>query len=230
MNIKICNTLALLLTIIFIGPCVNSIYSAYVKHSFKSREVINIHKKFGTPPSGSILYDSFIRLSDPTRGSSCSGWVIDANYAITAGHCLNQEGHLNKSNFYIFDKNGTNTNTIAQAVGYDNKTDLGLISSDFNHFKPLKSNLDQEGFTLNKHSFVSCGFPLGQKTLVCTPFTSSGFRSFRVKGFGHFVPGMSGGPVIDLDSGVAVGVVVSVDDNYSFVAPIEGILGLFNVE
>jgi hypothetical protein len=52
---------------------------------------------------------------------------------------------------------------------------------------------------------------------------------FKVAGKGHLIPGMSGGPVIN-ELSVAVGINSSVLEDMVFISPLEGMLGLFNLE
>lgn len=174
-------------------------------------------------------YDPIVRLR--LKNGFCSGWIVDKHYAVTAAHCINENGYIDESPIKIFDDNGANTFTLAQAVGYDQRTDLGLLSGNFEEFIPLKTNFEQEGFPRdgNKH-YLSCGFPLGQKKLSCTEFIPTQTAIFAIAGYSHLIPGMSGGPVIDYDTRSAVAVNTAVAGDLAIVSPLQGFLGLFRLE
>ena len=91
-----------------------------------------------------------------------------------------------------------------------------------------------------EHEFVSCGYPYGQREIVCPKFVMDhvvqGFK-FSGKSPSMIFPGMSGGPVIDITSGQAIAVnyasVPKSDADMEAVptvSPLIGFLGAFHIE
>lgn len=184
---------------------------------------------YGTATRNDARWEPIVRLVSPF--GYCSGWVVDANYVVTAGHCINNDGHLSKELVKIYDINGNYTSVVAKPVGLDERMDLGLLKGEFSNFKVLPTEFEQEGFPMdNPHTFTSCGYPLGQKKLSCTRVVPFKTNMFMMEVYGHLIAGESGGPVIDDVTGKAVGVNDAVGENSAFVQPIQGALGLFGLE
>jgi hypothetical protein len=161
----------------------------------------------------------------------CSAYVADANYIITAGHCISgNDGHLNRKPLQIFDRNGKNTGIIATPVGLNNRVDVGLIKGDFRNFETLPT--DFYGFTpTNSYGvYQTCGFPYLQNKITCTNFVPKSNDGFTLSGNGFLIPGMSGGPVYDSKNKVVIGVNSAMGRGSALIAPTLGLLGAFGIE
>lgn len=185
--------------------------------------------KFGTPTNKNAKIYPIIQLWKNNDGF-CSAFVVDANYAITAAHCINDGYSLDKDPISIHDRNGKDTGVVAQAVALSNRIDVGLIKGDFKNFQTLKA--DFYGFTpTNKPGqYQTCGFPGLQNKITCTNFTPLHNEGFYIAGRGFLIPGMSGGPVYDTQNDVVIGVNSAAGSGVVLVSPLLGMLGMFGVE
>lgn len=194
----------------------------------KGSQLLPLDKKFGTAPDNDATLEPVVHLADAKGKAFCTAFIVDANYAVTAAHCINEGGSLPKEKLKILDESGKDLGDV-QAVGFHDRSDLGLLKGNFKKFLPLRANFYTNGFQIVK-PMAACGFPYGQHKFICNIFTPMGNEEFTVKGKGFLVPAMSGGPVVDLESGFAVGVNSAVGDNYSYVRPLQGFLGIFGLD
>lgn len=198
-----------------------------------SRQVIKLDHKFGAVLNSPLAqFKPVIRL---TKGSTphCSAFVIDGAYAITAAHCLvDDKQKLLKTKFQVFDESGLDTKTTAIPAGVALRSDLGLITGDFRNFMPIKTDLNHFGFYSKSPYFLACGYPYGQKQLICNFYVPNGQGySFAILGQSYFVPGMSGGPVIDPVTGEAIALISYGSDGSGYgVYPLQGFLGAFGLD
>jgi hypothetical protein len=79
-----------------------------------------------------------------------------------------------------------------------------------------------------KRAVIACGYPYGAQ-LLCTPVTSRGMEWFLWSAQGKLYPGMSGGPVIDLQSGKVIGSNTAVSRDYIILAPLISIQELLQI-
>jgi S1-C subfamily serine protease len=183
-------------------------------------------------PDKEEVFEAPIRLADSEGRHICSGFVVSDSYAITAAHCVDGiGGRMTTKNFKVFGINREDTGVEADAVGMASRMDMGLVRGDFKRFKKLMLDTPPIGFIgREKSAFVSCGFPMGDK-ILCVPQIVIGSDYFGVTVPSPVYPGMSGGPVIDLESGTAVGIISRVADrNGSVMAPIVAIWSSFGIE
>lgn len=195
----------------------------------KTIVLLPLDHKFGEFSTlAEVRYGGIIRLTSKT--GSCSGWVIDRHFAVTAAHCLNDKGYILQEGLHVYSDGGSDTEIIAKAMGYDSLMDMGLIEADFSTFKPVPTNFYSEGFPRNGDPrYFTFGFPLGQKFVSFSDFTPHHMDGFYLAGIGHIIPGMSGGPVLNSE-GVAVGINSAVNGQWFLIAPIQGFLGRFRLE
>jgi len=166
-----------------------------------------------------------VRLVDPILKYSCTAFIIDTNYAITAAHCLNSQGSLPTHDLQVF-LNQTNQYVPVRAMGYDEDLDTGLVMGDFHLFRSLNTDFKNE--MDDSSDFLACGYPRNQKRMICNKFTPE-TRSFDiVKGRGQFYHGMSGGPVINTYTNKVIGIVDAMDgEGYAYVVPLQAFFGIF---
>lgn len=186
---------------------------------------------------------AIIRLHDKKGQFFCSGFVVDASYAVTAAHCLSDDlGFLMKGSIQIRDSDGSAL-TLAKAAGLNHRLDYGVIVGDFSNFNHLEMDASTSFFhptETKKFSFFSeekevksfkaCGYPQGQRDVYCSEFSPKQSYFFQVAGLGQVFPGMSGGPVMDAKTGEAVGVISAMSEGAAIITPVTGILGNFDLE
>ncbi len=172
-------------------------------------------------PALTLTYDkslvengAIIRLHDKSDGFFCSAFVVSNEYAITAGHCLDESFGL-RNEILIYNSKLENTGVVAEGVAVNRRGDTGLIHGDFTKFDKLPVGTTPQEQLLNlaagasqqevgRAGFKSCGYPYGD-ILFCPSVTINGTQIFHLAGQGLLYPGMSGGPVINSD-GAAVAI------------------------
>lgn len=194
----------------------------------KNRDVVPLSKKFGTWSTKPKL-TPIVHLTNEFYQPFCTAFVVDANYAVTAAHCVDSEGHLSEKKYRFLNEMGQDDDVEVTAVGYDKDTDLGLLTGDFNNFINLKVDFNNMGFFPGKPMYA-CGFPFGQHTLACNMIIPVNNEDLAIRSLGFLRNGMSGGPVIDINTGIAYGVNFAIDDGHSYVNSLQGLLGIFHIE
>lgn len=187
-----------------------------------------------TSPSTINKYLPLIRIKNNKDGSQCSATVLSSYYAATAGHCLIDEdaGKLKKDTFSVYDAHGTDTHVIASVAGASGQVDYGLIYADFSEFQSVPSNTNEPELLMSAQMpHIMCGFPMGRKEYLCSPFNPTNRFYFFVRGEGFSMPGMSGGGVFNSLTGTIDAVISGVvEDGEAVVAPIFAIFSAFNIE
>lgn len=150
-----------------------------------------------------------IRLKTKKDGQFfCSAFVISDVYAMTAAHCLvNEGGFMKKEDLEVSDMVDQDTGVVATPAAVNLRVDYGLVMGDFKSFNrvPLKHHLD--GFLGSRGPFSSWGYPWGgEMEVVRMQILPEINKGFEIHMIGPIYPGMSGGPVIDESTGQAVGI------------------------
>jgi hypothetical protein len=182
--------------------------------------------------NSTLKWDPIIRLQDfEDRKFHCTATVVSDNYAVTAGHCVvDEDGRLmKKTTFEVYDVKITDTGIQATAAGTEERGDYGLITGDFRQFKKIQMNTSVVGIESRlEHDFILCGYPYGD-VLLCKEFHVKQNSYFMIRGNGILYPGMSGGPLLDKNTGEVVGVNSSVNDPGIDIAPLMGVLPHFGI-
>lgn len=184
-------------------------------------------------PNSDAEFNANIQLIDnKTNRFFCSAVVVDDNYAFTAAHCLTDDNdRLTKDIINIRNDKGLPTGVSAVAAGLSNRIDFAILKGDFRKFKHARFNTYKNDFMESLMSnYVACGFPMGQNKISCTKFYFRGMTYFHAYGTGHLLPGMSGGPVYNLETGELVGVNSAVGEGFVIIVPLFGIAGAFGIE
>ena len=211
-----------------------------ITYSALAGSVFNVQRLKDLVPFGSfektipedMLLNPIIILATLDGRGFCSGTVIDNNYIVTAAHCLYDENHvLRTEKLKIILPSGFDTGIIAQPAGINIELDTGLVLGDFSGFSRMLISFADLPFRTGG-PFVACGFPQMQHTLVCGEVFNPRPLWFQFSAQGTLSPGMSGGPVIDLSTGVPIIIAVNtaVMDDRIVLSPVLGMLGTFQIE
>lgn len=176
-----------------------------------------------------VFYSSLIRLETPDHRFYCSAFVISNKYAMTAAHCLYNSGQFMKTGkIDIFSSYLQNTHVVARPAALNLYDDIGLIVGNFQDFKKIPVMVVPTPIDFFKGPFMACGYPYGDQ-MMCSRFSLISNMFFLVQGSGFIYPGMSGGPVIDVSSGIVVGVNSRVTYDDVVIAPLTGFFGSIGI-
>ena len=162
----------------------------------------------------------------------CTAFVIGNNYALTASHCI-VDDEWNKTDEEIEIRlNNKPTGIKAKAAGVYVRRDLGLLKGDFSKFDYVMVENDEPGVA---QVLLTCGYPGGNKHVMCTRFFPQINDGFGLKGVGFLQPGMSGGPVFNPETHKAVGVNTLAypaqgEGGGVGISSLTGVLGIFGIE
>jgi len=181
--------------------------------------------KYGQFSPKDAQHDPIVQLADETGDPFCTAFVIDSNYALTAAHCVEP----NTSYTIIIPSEKTTDHSGFVAVGINNRVDVALIMGDFSNYKNMR--VDFYGFTPanGPGKYATCGYPYLQRKLTCNNFVPRVINGFTLGGWGFLIPGMSGGPVLDMLHGHVIGINSSMGTSAN-IAPVLGALGAFGIE
>lgn len=156
-----------------------------------------------------VRYEGAAHLTFPSiPGASCSAVIVDNNTALTAGHCSVESipgtafVQMMTSNVKL--EQGSSL-TLARVVYVDGTRDFAIILGDFKEFTKAKTNFGNALFKLTQE-YTSCGYPFGQDEPMCVNLGHPRSNDALIFNFNQAImPGMSGGPVFDNETGELVG-------------------------
>lgn len=155
--------------------------------------------------TGQKKYTPLVRIRVEGH-AHCSGVVISSNYVLTAGHCV--AGYVGKE-MEINPGNAIKVAIKATGAGYDMRRDFGVILGDFSDFSIAKIDAESNGFLKlsSPMAVAGIGFPGGQsKPTITHSMVPVTYFMFSVLTMGQAYPGMSGGPVLNIETGEVIGV------------------------
>jgi S1-C subfamily serine protease len=188
-----------------------------------NRDTNAIKKEISLSDFNSLQDNSVLNKSGVVRlrnsNGVCSGFVVSNKYVLTAAHCVD-----GVHDDIIVSSEDRKYKVIAKSIAYDNVRDVALLKGDFRQFKRLA--FDARGELLYEQSgrnIISCGYPLDGNALVCVKLVITGSVGYKIFASGGLIiPGMSGGPVVDMTSGVVIGINSAVSNGVLF-APVVAI-------
>jgi trypsin-like peptidase len=179
-----------------------------------------IPKLYNIIPVAEGKFPAMVRLVDEQGRFFCSGTVVAENLVLTAAHCL-KGGQLGIESLSV---NGKRIVVPAMPIMANVRADYGLVTGNFSKFTQMKMMINPDKDILYFQSeFVACGNPWGSKP-VCYPLTKplrKFFDQFITEG--QIYPGMSGGPVVDVKTGLIVAVNTGVTEDGVVISPLIGL-------
>lgn len=194
----------------------------------------SMQRRSDLKPYGTIKNNLFTKYKGIIKiigkDGSCTAFVIDGMYALTAAHCLVKDGKMLKESFKVLDSVSKDTKILAQAAAVDINSDLGVVRGDFKDFSAL--DINPYGFELMdpESVFISCGFPRLSKYVLCTLAIPQANYYDRIRAVGILFPGQSGGPVINLRTNKVVAINSAIGDGYTVLIPLSGVLSALGIE
>lgn len=168
-----------------------------------------------------------VRLHNTKGDFFCSGVVIAPTIIATAAHCVVDAvipfvGPIFISAISVRAQDGKDIGVKATVRGANPRADQAVIVGNFSMFNYLRivTDTEEDLYSLmnNDIKLVSCGYPWGNK-LYCTEVKNREFYNFFIKATGILFPGMSGGPVINAQTGEVVGLNTAVENDSVILAP-----------
>jgi hypothetical protein len=188
------------------------------------------------------IYPAFVRLKvKPTHnnpdGFLCSGTVISNKYVLTAGHCLLDDKGFLRKDVEIESLQARNIDDpqvdlqTAMPIGINMRADYGLIKGDFLEYDQMKIDASPDFQNNVKSSPVTCGFPWGSKKWTCYGTGGVVFEHSVLVVQGLLYPGMSGGPVIDMERNTVIAInSATMPQGYIRITPLVGLFETMGVE
>lgn len=165
---------------------------------------------------------SIVRLHNLEGRFFCSGFIVSDTKIVTAAHCISGEPVMVKNQKHKL-------LGIAMPAKVNERGDQGVLKMLVGSLKERnKLPLEQNGAAIERsfnksQSLVACGYPYGGE-LTCSRVEYTGHFQFFMEALGFLYPGMSGGPVIDLETGKAVGLNTAVTETHLILSPTVEIL------
>lgn len=170
------------------------VYSLFPKHHHKAiaNDIHNVqYANLNSPSKLNPIIKLHLFLEEGE--GYCTGFVVDATHAFTAAHCT--PGLITNKTFATDE---TETSHIAITDYHANvRADFAVLIGDFSRFNAIiVSTQEPVVMKLVGYPIASCGYPEGQKHLVCSVGQLQAPMDSHIYALGEMYPGMSGGPVL----------------------------------
>lgn len=177
---------------------------------------------------------TLIRIHNEDGEFVCSGTIVSTKYVLTAAHCISDEdGNLSTETYKIHVLIGDGSIVVieAKAASLNHRSDNGLMLGDFTGLSTVKLALGPLNSLQRSQTVLVCGFPYGSLDDICYFLESASKQYyFQMAAKGHLYPGMSGGPVYDMENNVVVGVNSAVGNGYIITTNLVGLFESLKVE
>jgi hypothetical protein len=166
------------------------------------------------------------RFRDQKVIASCTGFLVDDDLIVTAGHCVGRTGQCDSNSQWVFGYSGTsyevnpddiyNCSEIVSSEWNDGiDLDYALVRLDrkVNARRPLKFRLG--GKVSDSANLVVMGHPTGLPLKIAdnASVRENNLLNYFVANLDTF-GGNSGSPVINVDSGIVEGILVRGEEDY----------------
>lgn len=186
-------------------------------------------KAVSATPRSNELDTSIVRLimlpsvsGDGKSHFVCSGVVISKTLIATAAHCL-RGAPRDQPILEVRDMSDIPQKVEASLLALSEQADYALLTGDFGLFRTREVETDTEtleNIFMNKDAnLIACGYPHGGR-LVCSKVSKIKRIIFSFSALGFLIPGMSGGPVINLANGKVVAVNTAMNDDRMILSPL----------
>lgn len=190
--------------------------------------LLTLHSGINKPKEKKTHIDtSIVRLHDVETGRFfCSGVVIADHLILTAAHCVVREGFFGIGvevvrKVEIRAANGVSLGIYADLLNANPRQDVALLDGNFSLFDKkeveINPNKLEQSFLHSKH-LRACGYP-DAGSLACSAVSNVSHMNFGFTADGFLYPGMSGGPVIDEETGKVIAVNTAVIESKIYLSP-----------
>lgn len=180
-----------------------------------------------------------VRLETPSTSFNeqhftCSGAVISDDYVVTAAHCVGgMVGKLSSDKILVISLGETSVTVEAIPASMNARADYAVIKGDFRQFNKLRV-LPYLGSSISRvygaPILLTCGFPWGSKDACYKAAPVQPYLSYVLMR-GLLYPGMSGGPVIEPQSMILVGVnSMMMENGLIAIAPLVGLFETLHIQ
>lgn len=175
-----------------------------------------------------------IRIHDEDDEFVCSGIIISSKYLLTAAHCISDDdGNLSDATFKIHVLMGDGSVVIfdGKAASLNHRSDNGVIIGEFTNLSTLRLALGNLNSLQRSQNVAACGFPYGSEEDICYilgPVSQQYY--FQMVSKGYLYPGMSGGPVWDMENRAVIGVNSAAGNGYVVTTTLVGLFESLKVK
>lgn len=218
LTLKGATVLTCIVSLIFCGMMAKSAYNL-------THQPVTLLSK-AVPPISAVMdlaiqntgVSALVRLETLEGQTFCSGTVISNTTILTAAHCMMIEGPMKIAS--LPDAKGHVTEALGVAYKINPRADYASVKGNFSAFSKMAFSTNPAADILyHNYNLVTCGFPYGGRP-VCYRITRPEKFVDQIKAKGQMYAGMSGGPVIDLNTGTIYAVNTAVTDGYIILSPI----------